>query len=88
MCNNRSCDYSKNAFHAINLMKLPLGEKWSFPPITPDPVNPEHHMTLGQLKSSLSFSNPDQHLKDGTNESCKQCRYLFTSGAPLTTDSQ
>ena len=81
VCNDRSCDCSKNAVRAVNLIKLPVGEKWAFPPITPDPVNPEHYMTFGQLKSSLSFSNPDQHLKDVMKESCKHCRYVFTSEA-------
>ena len=73
MCNVRLCDCSKNTVHVINLMKLPVGEKWAFRPITPDPKNPKHYMTFDQLKSSLSFSNPDQHLKDITNESCVQC---------------
>ncbi|XP_065905841.1 uncharacterized protein [Dysidea avara] len=81
VCNDRSCDCSKNMVRAINLMKLPVGEKWSFPPITKDSKNPEHYMTFDQLKSSLSFSNPDEHLKDGTNESCMRCRYVFTSEA-------
>ena len=36
VCNDRSCDCNKNAVRAINLMKLPVGEKWAFPPITPD----------------------------------------------------
>jgi len=76
--NDRSCDYSKNMVHAINLMKLSIGKKWSFPPITKDP---EYYMTFNQLKSSLSFSNPDEHLKDGTNESYTRCRYVFTSEA-------
>ena len=38
-------------------------------------------MTFTQLKAALSFSNPDQHLKDGTNEGCRTCRYIFTSEA-------
>ena len=76
VCNDRLCDCSKNAVRAINLMKLPVGEEWAFPPITPDPVKPQHYMTFSQLMSSLSFSKPDQHLKDGTNESYKQCRYV------------
>ena len=70
ICNNKSCDCSKNTVCAISLMKLPVGEKWAFLPITPDPVNPEHYMEFGKFKSSLLFSNPDQHLKDGTNKSC------------------
>ena len=81
VCNVRLCDCSKNTVHVINLMKLPVGEKWAFPPITPDSKNPKHYMTFDQLKSSLSFSNPDQHLKDVTNESCVRCRYVFTSVA-------
>ena len=62
-------------------MKLPEGEQWSFPPITPDPNNPEQYMTFTQLKAALSFNNRDQHLKDGTNEGCRTCRYIFTSEA-------
>jgi len=68
---------------AINFMRLPIGEKCSFPPIyyKGPKKNPEHYMTFNQLKSSLSFRNPDDHLKDGTNESCTQCGYVFTSEA-------
>jgi len=44
-------------------MKLPVGEKWSFSPITPDPNKTKHYMTFTQLKAALSFSNPDQHKK-------------------------
>jgi len=79
--NDRLCDCNKNIVRTTNLMKLPEGEKLSFPSITPDPNNPEHYMTFTQLKAALSFSNPDQLLKDGTNEGCRKCRYIFTSEA-------
>jgi len=60
-------------------MKLPVCNKWAFPPITPDPKHVDHYMTFHQLTTALKFSNPDEHLKEVMNNHCDKCRYVFTS---------
>jgi len=37
ICEDPTCNCTKNEVQAVNIMKLPVSKKWAFPPITPDP---------------------------------------------------
>ena len=74
-CGDPSCECISSGITASEVWKVPSGERWLFPPITPDPSNVGHYMTFHQLQTALSFSRPDQHLKDGVNTQCSKCRY-------------
>ena len=78
-CGDQACECMKPAIRAKDVMSLPSGEQWLFPPITPDPDHPGHYMTFRQLKLSLAYSCPDQHMTGLLHELCGKCRYVFTS---------
>ena len=77
-CGDAECDCmdSERELVAKEVGKVPMGEKWLFPPITPDQNHPDHYQTFHQLQNALSFSMPDQHLKDGIKTQCTKCRYV------------
>jgi hypothetical protein len=78
-CGDPACKCTggdRGEIRATSVWKIPHGEKWLFPPITPDPNHPGHYMTLHQLEKSLAFSNPDQHLTGITTGCCTKCRYV------------
>ncbi|XP_071502781.1 uncharacterized protein [Diadema antillarum] len=80
-CGESTCKCMEDGVRASKVWKMPSGDKWLFPPITPDPEHPGHYKTLRQLERSLAFSSPDQHLKNFEARSCTHCRYIFTSKA-------
>ena len=51
------CECMTDKVRAINVRKLPTGDRWLFPPITLDPECSGHYMTLQQL-SRTSIQQP------------------------------
>lgn len=79
-CGDIDCKCMETGIQATDVMKIPYSDRWSLPPITPDPENPGHYKTFRQQLPSLVFSQPDEHLKEVMIESCSKCKYVFTSG--------
>lgn len=78
-CGDEQCECNSNATKATEVMKIPTSDKWLLPPITPCPERPGQYRTFRQQSTALSFSYPDQHMKDVLNEACPKCRYVFRS---------
>ena len=80
-CGDNECKCLETGRQATELMKIPCNYRWPVPPITLDLGNPGHYKTFRHQTTSLVFSTPDEPLKEVMIESCKKCKYVFTSEA-------
>ena len=56
---NNECECLADKVRAMNVSKLPTGNRWLFPSITLDPECPVNYMAVQPLSRNLAFSNPD-----------------------------